>query len=137
MMRFYGMNDREVLAMPFSRLLLLYGKIEELEVEEEMSALVAFHTPNPSERFRDLQERMYALRPGQRRNGKSVEQLAQTPGGRHVISASDGDDIIARRERQAAANERIKAEWERRNLRGDLPAGSPPEEGVEVPSSAV
>lgn len=110
MMRFYGMTDYEVLAMPFPRLLLLYKQIDLLEIEEEMRQLVVVHTGDPKERLEVLQRHLH----GRQDPGKTTEQLMESPEARLVASYTS-EDIHAEHERRRRADERIRAEWEARN----------------------
>jgi hypothetical protein len=125
MMRFYGMTDRDVFCMPFSRLLLLYQQIDKLEAEEEMRQLVTYHTGDPKERLEVLQGYAHGrfVKPA-----KTTEQLMQAPSARHVMSLVDGDDIRNEIKRMQAADAERRAEWEARNAvqpSSVLPASTP------------
>ena len=115
MMRFYGITDRDVLAMPFSRLLLLYQQIDMLEAEEEMHMLVTYHTGDPKDRLETLQRLVHDQQRNPRPQGKTTEQLMESPGTRLVAKYVDSEEILAERERQRLADEQRRAAWEARN----------------------
>jgi len=110
MMRFYGLTDRDILAMPFPRFQLLYRTIDQLEAEEEMRHLVVQHTNDPAERFEVLQGHIHGR--SSRKAGKTSGQVMDTPSSRLFASYVDSEQLLAERARQQAVDEQRRAEWE-------------------------
>lgn len=112
-MRFYRVSDRDVLAMPWPRLIGLYRVMQKLEAEEEAKQLFLTHTSKPAEYMRSLEVRIAGSNANGKRApiGTSVPKAIQSGVGAYE---PEPGSIEAERKRQREAHERLKREWEAR-----------------------
>lgn len=108
MIRFYGLSERDCMAMPLSRFMALYGAISYLRMEEEAYQLSIIHNNDPGKRIKEIAAK---LRPNDHNAQMPVGAmlLLNTPG---VRAEEEAGSILKLRERQKESAARLKAEFE-------------------------
>lgn len=111
-MHFYHLTFDQVMDMPFTRFVVLQRCAVIIELEQEARALGVHHAGKPGDRIKDITKRLQELDKTRSENAGRTSPRTSTFVVLNQGVSYEGEEgsILAERERQKAAAERLEAE---------------------------